>query len=194
MAYKGIDFRATSGYMSDPANYTYSLGEATPTVRGGYTFGWNTNLTASSRDRGNSYTAQQAGIVFVNNLGGATNDFTWTLPDGAGTYDFKLCAGDFTAAQNTKIVILDGASTLATISGTTIASNFLDASGASLDAATWQSTGGGTAISLVFAGTTFTLRLGGHVSAALASVVSSVALNLTSGAATGVRRTLLGIG
>jgi len=179
MAYKGINFRATSGYDTDDAGYTYSLGEATPVTRGGYTFGWSTNLTASSRDRGTSYEPEQSGIVFQNNSGGTLRDFTWTLPDGAGNYNLRIAAGDYTASQNTRILIMDGGSTLATINGATSAAEFLDAQGTVHTAANWNANN--VAVPITFAGTTLTLRLGGHSSATLASVISSVALEFTGG-------------
>lgn len=124
----GINFRATSGYDTDDTDETYSLGEAYPTTRGGLTFGFGASLTANSRNRATAYAGKFAGIVFVAN-GGSTQTFTFELPFGPGTYRIRLAAGDATNAQaSQKLVLMDGATAIATLTGSTSLNQWIDAS------------------------------------------------------------------
>lgn len=133
----GINFRATSGYVTDNAGETYSLGEAYPTTRGGITFGWDVDSTAHSRDRNSGNDRRLAGIVFEN---ATTRELRVDLP-AAGTYPVKVAFGDagFDQAQQ-KWSIKDGASTtLDTVddAGGTVANHFDDVLGTDYTNATW---------------------------------------------------------
>src|ERR1019366_3923401 len=63
----GFDFRQTSGYVSDPANCSPSLGEAYPhTYANGATAGWSSGAPDGTRDRNNLLDARLAGMNFLS--------------------------------------------------------------------------------------------------------------------------------
>lgn len=110
---KGFDFRATSGYVTDPTDNAYVLDTDTyPTTRNGVTFGWTVAPTGA-RDRV-AYTgdsAKVAGIVFGN----ANGTFRVDLP-GAGNYSLRLAMGDAGINQTaTQVLIKDNVTTVLTI-------------------------------------------------------------------------------
>ncbi len=156
MAEKGINFRATAGYVTDPATDTYSLGEAYPTTRGGVTFGWATNKTAQSRDR-SAGLVRLGGIVFHTN-GASTTTFRVDLPS-AGTYRIRLAAGDTAAAQAQRILIKDNTTTLATLAASTPANQWMDATGVVRTSySDWTSNN--ASVDLTFSTTTLILECG----------------------------------
>lgn len=174
----GINFRATSGYATDGAGETYSLGEAYPTTRGSQTFGWGSNRTGNSRDRA-ATNAHTSGIVFIAN-GGSTDTFTVDLPS-TGTYDVRLAIGDATNGQAHKIVVKDDTTTLATITGSTSAGQWLDATGTVRTSyLLWESDN--VALSLTFATTKLVLTVG-DPSGSAATTISHVSyVSSSSGA------------
>ena len=127
MAYQGINFRQTSGYVTDTAGNTYSTGEVYPTTRGGLTFGFATNETANTRNRDSSIDSRLAGIHFSTNAG-AAKSFRLDLPDGPGIYRVRLGIGDYSGPQNNRVVIKDDATPLATVELATLIERFTDAS------------------------------------------------------------------
>lgn len=154
-----VNFRATSGYVTDAATDTYDLGAAYPVTRGGLTFGWATSNAANMRDRGNLTQPRVSGMGFVSN-GGATKDWKIDLPSGAGTYDVRLALGDGAGPSSPKCLIMDGATTLATVSTVGQGANFFqDAAGtANQSPNTWYASN--ATVQLTFAGSQMTLRLG----------------------------------
>lgn len=156
-----INFRATSGYVTDNAAETYCLGEAYPVTRGGLTFGFASSMTSFARDRNAALDRRLAGVVFKSNSAGATTDFKLDLPSGAGTYDVRLALGDATSAQGVKAVIKDGVggTVLATITGFPQTAEFTDASGVIRTAANWP--GANVLASLTFATSQMCISLGG---------------------------------
>jgi hypothetical protein len=150
-----INFRGSSGYVTHGAGQTYMLGEGFPTVRAGLTMGWQVGVNATDRDTG--VDPRFAGINWLD--GGATNDFTLTLPS-TGTYNINYAVGDASGgSQGTQITILDNATTRDT-SGTmsTSGTEFYDISGTKhATSAAWVANS--VAKSLVFATTTFVLRM-----------------------------------
>lgn len=176
----GINFRATSGFVTDGAGETYSLGETFPTVRGGQTFGWGTNRAGNSRDR-NAANVRTAGCVFVPNSG-ATDDFIVTLPS-AGDYSIRLALGDFDYAQNIKCVIKDGTTALATIIGSPADAAWFDATGVDRHPyTTWESNN--AAATFTFSTTTLRLTLGGHSSGSAGSAIAHLSYTLVGGSST----------
>jgi len=158
----GINFRATSGYVTDAASETYSLGEAYPVTRGGLTFGFASSNTTNSRDRSTGVDPRLAGMSFKANNAGATLDFKLDLPSGPGTYTIRLALGDMSSAQGIKAVIKDGVggTVLATIQpGLVNAGEFADATGVTRTAAAWP--GSNVSTNLVFAGSQLVVSLGG---------------------------------
>lgn len=153
----GVSFRTTSGYVTDGASDTYSLGAAYPETRGGITFGWESDMTGNARDR--AIAAQDlAGLVFQAN-GGTTKYFRYDCT--AGTYTVRVALGDAINVQTQKLVIKDGVggSTLATITGSTGAAEWLDAAGTlRASYALWQSNN--TGISLTQSSGAFVFEIG----------------------------------
>lgn len=91
---KGINFRASSGYVTDGANETYSLHEAAEQTRNGVTFQWETTCGGDqSRDRDAGTDRRLAGINYCQNT--SQGVFRVTLP-AAGTYKIRLAMGDAT--------------------------------------------------------------------------------------------------
>lgn len=113
MATFGVDFRATSGYVTDPTDYTYCLGDSYPTTRGGFTFGWIADALAflSTRDRDNTVTDKRlAGINFaVNALANGVETRFQLDKTGAGT--IIAAFGDLNNAQTIVCSIRDSGGT-----------------------------------------------------------------------------------
>lgn len=158
----GIDFRGSSGFVTDPAGTTYCLGDAYPTTRGGLTFGWETITFVNPLDRDNTVDARLAGINYVlNNVTPQT--FRVDLPDGAGTRDIRLALGDVPSGQSVQYAeLLDNASTIATINDTdgTAAGHFDDANVSDFTAAAWP--GGNTARTIATASSILKIRIGAN--------------------------------
>lgn len=161
----GFDFRATSGYVTDPAN-TQFVSDAT--AYNGTTAcvgnqsvicGWE-GTANGSRDRSTSVDARLAGLVFIDN-NSATPCFRVDLPS-AGTYSIRLALGDDSNSQNNKLTIKDNTTVLATIGSPTVtsAAHFLDATGTDYSSTSWP--GGNTAINLTFSTTILRACLGAN--------------------------------
>jgi hypothetical protein len=155
----GVAFRDTSGYVSDGAGDTYALCDAYPTTRGGLTFGWVIGGgSCNPRDRSTGAPVRLAGVNWLNALGattcashGSTPYFRFDLPNGAGTYTLRLAAGDYSNPSQETFFVCDGSTTLATYSAVaTTTGNFMDASGAIVSAANWNSSN--TSISITTSG------------------------------------------
>lgn len=182
MAFSGINFRATAGYVTDGAGETHSLGEAYPITRGGLTFGWAANQTANSRDRSTGIDRRLAGIVFQSNSASATT-FRLDLPGGAGTYKVRLALGDNGGAQNIRCLVRDGTggTTLATINGsmTTFGEWFDTAGNHWLSPSGWVTNN--VTQDLVFTASHLILEIGAHSSGTAASSISHLAVEQVSG-------------
>jgi len=137
---QGFDFRATSGFVTDPGFATWvTSSTAYPTTRNGVTFGWQVTTNLDSRDRNTAVDPRLAGINFVyNNVAPAV--FEVDLP-AAGTYTINLAMGDDLYGQcggGCKIEFRDGATSLFTIAEPgTSGGMFFDANGNNLTAAAW---------------------------------------------------------
>lgn len=131
---KGWNFRATSGYVTDGTNETYSIGESYPTTRtiGGdsVTFGWE-QAVSGTRDRSTTVgdSPECSGIAFMSS---AVASWRVDLP-ATGTYKINAAFGDASGAQGVYWQIQDTSTTLTTIgsasTGTTGADYFYDVSG-----------------------------------------------------------------
>ena len=184
MAFSGINFRATSGYVTDGSGDTYSTptfaADAYPTTRGGKTFGQAALNDFDCRNRVDTNDPRLAGMAFT----AATDKvFKFDLPSGAGTYDVRIAFGDGTSGVSHNVLIKDGPTPLATISGTTGTNEFLDAAGTVRTAAAWP--GSNTTQSLVFTGSQLTLVSGSggfrvaHIAVQLAGAAPTLAGNVT---------------
>jgi hypothetical protein len=158
----GIDFRATSGYVTDPANCTYDINETYPVTRGGVTFGWDGTQGApgagGSRDRDTGVDPRLAGCNQPN--GGADGpSMSWQIDVPPGTYAIHLAAGEFLGNSTTnQITFKDGGTVLFTVNSD-LTFPFWDAGAASFaNAAAWVL--GEVAQPVLMAGSSLTLVLG----------------------------------
>ena len=154
----GFNFRATSGFVTDGASETYSLGAAYPETRNGITFGWDSDRSANSRDRSTANT-NLAGIVFYpNGSAGPFPKFRIDLPS-TGSWDIRAAFGDATSAQTQYMRLMDNATTFATYTNVATNSNeFVDATGVVRTAAAWP--GSNAVLTRSFGSTTFYIEIG----------------------------------
>lgn len=156
----GLNFRATSGYVTDEANQTYVLGDTYPTTRGGVTFGFDSALVDGTRDRSTSVDVRLAGINQS-----PTDSVRNFRVDLSATGDYVICiaAGDAVFSQsNLYLEVLDDSTSKFTLgcsgSNCLVGGNFFDASDTERTAAAWPA--GQTCVAATFATTTFKLKLG----------------------------------
>lgn len=121
-----INFRQTSGYVTDGAGETYCLEEAYPVSRGGLTFGWSAASQSIARNRNSGVDRRLAGIMFANS--GAIRTFQLDLP-ATGSYDIYAAFGDYSFGQTNNVVLRDNGSTVQSYTGVTSAQQWQDASG-----------------------------------------------------------------
>ena len=116
----GINFRATSGYVTDGTDETYCLGQDDPypVSRGGATFGWVTTYGDMKRDRNSSLDRRLAGQN-QNPNSGSQIEFQLDL-DPAYTYTVRVALGDASSNQGyTYAQVKDGSNVRFTVdSGT----------------------------------------------------------------------------
>lgn len=164
----GINFRATSGYVTDSAGETYCLAESYPTTRGGWTFGWVNaiNNDGGSRDRDSAIDRRLAGQNFQWN-DGTQSTFQVDLPS-AGTRSVRLALGDAGFGPGYSYCqIKDGSTPLLTVTDTngTAANVWDDATGVGRGPSSdWVTNN--AASSLTFTGTTLNLVIGSPASQA----------------------------
>lgn len=157
----GINFRATSSFVTDSTNETYSLGETYAVSRGGTTFGWTASRVGSARDRSATNDRRLAGMVFA--VAGGTGTFRLNLPS-AGSYVVHLAMGDplYNGGDGTwQIDLLDsnGTSVLFSVASPQLAQNsFYDAMGVGYTAASWPGSEQGRAVTV--SGTVIFARIG----------------------------------
>lgn len=163
-----LNFRASSGYVTDQTDATYCLGEAYPTTRSttgtglSVTFGFDTSLGANVRDRSTGVGPSLAGIGFT--VFGATRTLRIDLPS-SGVWELRAAFGDATSSASVEYDILDsdGSTVLVSrvYSGTPIAvGEFYDASNViRTNAADWDSNN--APINVTLAGSSVYFRLGG---------------------------------
>jgi uncharacterized membrane protein len=159
---KGFDFRATAGYVTDPAGATYVLASTSyPTTANGVTFGWTNTALVQARDRSTSIDPRLAGINYATNGSPAT--FYVDLPS-AGTYNVSLAMGDGGYPQcwtQCQMKFLDGSTVLATVSaGYTAPGYFYDATAHNWSAATWPSSN--LSLPLTLTGSRLTIVVGSN--------------------------------
>jgi hypothetical protein len=160
---QGVDFRATSGYVTDPTNCTYETLTGSPyvnyptTTPQGSNIGWETSSFAwlNSRDRSTGVDARLAGILYNSNAN--TPVYRIDLP-ATGSHNIGLAMGDMGSSQAATVVFKDDITTISTVSGTFAAANFLDATGVSRTAAAWP--GSQALLAHTFASTIFRAELG----------------------------------
>jgi hypothetical protein len=158
---KYINFRASSGFVTDGTNETYDLGAANRalTLDGdSLSFGWGADLTSQSRDRNPGVDRHCAGIVFNPNAAG---EVAWSFTLPSGTYDLRLALGDIGGGQNIFCSVYDNTSLLATIASNiaTTTGQFVDANG-NVRTSDTDWTTNNTARSIVLASTSLVIKIG----------------------------------
>lgn len=127
---QGWDFRATSGFVTDPSNDDFNdVSTTSGTSSNGIAWAWDQTI-GNSRDRNASIDPRLAGCMFVTVPDGSRT-FTVTLPS-AGTYDITLALGDQGNECIENLDILDNGSVLFTVCtnvDTGAANHFIDATG-----------------------------------------------------------------
>lgn len=114
MASYGFNFRASSGYVTDSAGQTYSLGAAYPETRNGITFGWETIGHLDMRDRDSGIDVRLAGMNFNNASGGAHSTFRIDLPS-SGSWDVRCAVGDTSGHTDVYFKASDDATAFITV-------------------------------------------------------------------------------
>lgn len=161
MAYsQGIDFRATSGYVTDPDRHDCDLASGTypRTTAQGNTVGWETSLPRGARDRLNSVDARLAGIHYVS--APTTLSYRFDLPR-AGDYKVRLAAGDATTPNPVRIELFDDTTSKGVLAnGAASGTNMRDATNTALSLAAWP--GSNTAVTVAFASTVCRFKVGAN--------------------------------
>lgn len=162
----GIDFRDSAGYVTDPANHTYCLGDADtyPVTRGGATFGWVSSDGDSGRDRDTSIPRLAGSNSNAND--GAPGEFKLDLTS-SGTKTVCIALGDMTSDARCYqyAEILDNTTSKFTVdvngdcaSTPTAAGHFVDSTGTDFAAASFFA--GQVCQTVTFATTTMVVKLG----------------------------------
>lgn len=187
---QGIDFRGTSGFVTDPANCTFEIGNfgsnSYPrTTPQGNTVGWAGN-TYLITDRSASVDARLAGINYQSNAG--TVDYRIDLPS-TGSYQINLALGDIGFSHPIQLQLYDNTSLLATIANTNVTSgNTMDATGTIYSDAAWP--GSNTPITKVYASTIALFRLGYNGAQADNSTIQHIFIQAAGGFTPKSRRSL----
>lgn len=157
----GINFRLTSGYVSDPTDTTYCIGDAYPTTRAtvgtgqNVTFGWPSSLGANCRDRSTGVDARLAG----QNQPTSDSNFRIDLP-APGVWTVNLAVGDAGGVKTAFWDILDsdGSTVLASMADTlTTSGQWFDATGVNRTSSSdWVSNN--ASINVTLSGTTMYFR------------------------------------
>jgi len=178
MAYDfGYNFRATSGYVTDDAGYTYNIGETYPTSKtaGGVTTNVGWDVTPQTRDRDNTVGPRLAGLNSLNTGGPSTYTFRVDLP-ASGTWNVYIACADASFSNEAFFDVLDsnGSTVLYAQADITIASgSVLDAAGTlHTSYALWAANQAPR--SLTFSGTAFFIQLKQAGLGAGASILSSL--------------------
>jgi hypothetical protein len=151
----GINFRATSAFVTDGANETYSVaGDTYPVTRGGLTFGWVSGGSTGRVDDDNTLDRRIAGHTYDSS---GTDIFKIDGLVAGGVYTIHLGLGDPSGAFGTTgITVKDGTTALITLAdAATAAGSTRDATGAIYTHAAWP--GSETGVSVTMAGTQITL-------------------------------------
>lgn len=158
-----VNFRATSGYVTDGAGEDYNLGEVYPVNRQGFNQGWvGSAYGDTARNRSNTNDRRLAGMNQVPN---AASQYTFRIQvASAGQYSLRMALGDASNAQSYQYIQVldsDNSTVLATIddtNGTTASNSFDDATGTQLTAANWVTSN--TAVTITLSGTSCYFRVG----------------------------------
>lgn len=138
---QGINFRQTSGYVTDGANEDYEItsssSESYPhTTAQGNNVGWETvSINYQTRDRQSGNDPRLAGVNW-NDVVSA--DFRMDLPS-AGNYNVGIAAGEGNYARDVAFDLYDTSSSLGSLTtgSTSAAQRFKDATNTEYTEVTW---------------------------------------------------------
>lgn len=131
----GINFRHTSGYVTDGENETYCLHEAYPVTRGGATFGWEADMDAGF----DVDSAADRRLAGYNKRSSVSRGFRLDLPE-AGNYRVRLALGQLSAGGSFDVSgsVQDNTIDRFTFTDSSVADNsFVDASGTERTSTAW---------------------------------------------------------
>lgn len=156
MAYpQGINFRGTSGYVTDGTNHDYELGATygnyPRTTAQGNNVGWEAGPFITAFNRTTSYDVRLAGVNYSD--GSGTGKFRMDLPS-SGSYNIRFAAGDnYFYSRAVDWALYDGTTKLRDLTtGTTSgADRVKDATNTEYTSTNWP--GSNSAITETFAGT-----------------------------------------
>lgn len=173
---RGLNFRETSGFVTDGADETYVLNnDGYPKTRNGITFGWDT-LPTGGRDRDSGVDARLAGMNFQNN-NGTQLECRFDL-DNAASHDIRAAFGDTSFTQAPLYTqFKDNTTVFATIDDATgtLENEYIDASGVLRTEAAWP--GSNVSINRAFTSTILRVLIGTPDSQALSSVIAHLRLD-----------------
>lgn len=137
---QGVDFRQSSGFVTDPTNYTSDITQGSnnypTTTPQGVNVGWESGgAQISTRDRNSSLDPRIAGLAFT--FGGTGSTYRIDLPS-SGSYQVGLGAGDPAAGQIVDIDLYDTNTKLVTLSSGSISAGTVnDATNTNYSDAAW---------------------------------------------------------
>lgn len=155
----GLNFRSTSGYVTDGTDETYVLSsDSYPTTRGGVTFGWVGSCNSANRDSG--VDRRLAGINYCAN-DNTERTFRVDL-DSTGDWEIYAAFGDTNSSQFIWFEFIDNVTRFGDCnegdSFSTNVDNYLDATCTNRSEADWP--GNNAALSRTFGSTTFFVVFG----------------------------------
>lgn len=137
----GLNFRGSSGYVTDSTGEAYVLAETSSTTRtitgtgNSVTFQWTGSVSAANRDSGND--RRLAGINYVDNSAGVPASLDVTLPN-SGNHTICVALGDAASSQGYQLAeILDNTTSKFSVTGLTTDNHFRDAFSTDFTAAAW---------------------------------------------------------
>lgn len=133
---QGINFRATSGYVSDPTGTTNEVSKVVNyprTTPQGNNVGWETLTgTLDTRNRNSGVDARLAGVEFLGAGAGNSAIYRIDLPS-SGSYNVRAALGDIGFSVRVGAILQDGSTDVATLIAddtvTGAGGNFYDATG-----------------------------------------------------------------
>jgi len=163
----GINFRATSDYVTDGDDEVYCLGETSSTQRttnngNSITFQWSAEVQLRNRNSGTDRRLAGSNSLSDNDA----QTLTITLPQ-AGQYYIRLALGDYSYNQVANYIqVRDNGTPLLTVDDPTGPRHWDDAEGTDFTDTTWPE--GNVAVLVTFSTTTCQMVLGTGASNAAA--------------------------
>lgn len=179
---QGINFRNTSGFVTDGTGDTYEIIDAPAdyprTTPQGVTVGWEQAI-GFTRNRNAGNDPRLAGSASTSTVtNGGVQNFRIDL-DASGSHDITIAAGDAAYTAHVKLELFDGTTSLGVlvpVGATSAGNKFFDATGTELSAAAWP--GSNTPVTKTFSGAICRFRIG---DGANACAIAHVAVTAAAG-------------